>query len=726
MAGECQRLESERCRQLIDKLREFGLDKHIELPQVAIMGDTSSGKSSVLSALSGITFPSSDQLTTRCPTQLVLTHAETFSGNVTLKRYEPRPAEKIVPTQISSLEEITSQIERLTKQLVDEGQSISDDSIVIKVAGPEFPNLTLIDLPGIVRTVESGEDKSIIPRIQALVKRYLEQSRTMILAVVPANVDIHNTGILQAAEEVDPEGIRTQGIITKLDLIDEGAERSVLDILLNRKKHLKLGYHAVKCRGQKELNEKVSIQEGNNKEKIFFETSKFWSRTQVPENLVGIGNLRSKLVTLLEEIIIRELPNVISDIDDKMAESQEKLTRLGEPMDSVGLKRSHYSKCTDAYLYLMKSTIEGNYSVSDFFQTSPENQQQDNRFRAIVRKKDELFQTEITTRTHKFDYMETKGTNLSVGDSVRVVPHVVAGKEPEAIYGTIQSKGADSGSDADSDSGSYADFCEILTEDGAVKKCYNRSNDFSVRSLEKIKVMIAANRGNELSIFPSNNIFCSIVQTYVGQWKDPTMKLFEDYMSDLSKVSTAAIEYLKVKPTVRNHFESRISSILKTLRESVVRELQGKLLSERRPSTLNHYLWDNLTKLRNKPLLDAITALDNPKGARVLVSAVLAIVKNYGVGQTSNEENVAMETEYAVIAYLKVASKRFIDEVPMLLNDHLLCQFLEIVKEKLNVTDKVLSPLLAESPRIIQLRKELRNELEALLASKEEVSQMQF
>jgi len=645
MVVKKQKLESERCRQLIDKLREFGLDKIIELPQVAIMGDTSSGKSSVLSALSGITFPSSDQLTTRCPTQLVLTRANTFSGNVTLKRYEPVLGEKIVPTPITTLEEIPTQIERLTKQLIAEGQSISDDSIVIKVAGPEFPNLTLIDLPGIVRTVENGEDKSIIPRIRALVKRYLEQSRTIILAVVPANVDIHNTEILQAAEEVDPDGVRTQGIITKLDLIDEGAEGSVLEILLNRKKPLKLGYHAVKCRGQKELNEKVSITEGNNKEKQFFETSEFWSRTHVPENLVGIGNLESKLVTLLEELILKELPNVIREIDENLTECKGKLTLLGEPMDSVGLKRSHYCKWTDAYIHLMKSAIEGNYSVSDFFQMSSENAQ-DNRFRAIVREKDELFQKEVRACTHKYDYIEKKAEELSVGDTVKFVT-----KNPEkknAQYcGTISRL----------DKIQSTVDIQSLTAVGEFKQFNLSTHVFSMRSREKIKKMIAANRGNELSIFPSNNIFCSIVQTFVSQWKDPTMKLFQAYMVDLSKVSDAVIEKLKVKTSVRNHLERNIAEILEVLQESVVKELQGKLNSERTPSTLDHSLCDNLAMLRNRPLLNAIHALDKPKGAQVPISAVLASVKNYGIGQTSNEDYVAMETEYAVSAYLKVAAK---------------------------------------------------------------------
>ena len=58
-------------RNFIDSLHSNDLGAYIELPQIAVMGDTSSGKSSVLSAIAGyLLFPSSSVLTTRCPTRL--------------------------------------------------------------------------------------------------------------------------------------------------------------------------------------------------------------------------------------------------------------------------------------------------------------------------------------------------------------------------------------------------------------------------------------------------------------------------------------------------------------------------------------------------------------------------------------------------------------------------------------------------------------------------------
>ncbi|KAL7683669.1 putative Dynamin superfamily, P-loop containing nucleoside triphosphate hydrolase [Plasmopara halstedii] len=137
-------------RKLVDKLRDIGLGQYIELPQIAVMGDTSSGKSSLLSALSGVAFPSNNQLTTRCPTQLVLTRADTFQGTVKLVRFESSDNDENNEAEdLKRMEDVPDAITKLTQKLVDEGQYISDDQIVIEMCGPELPDLTLTDLPGL-------------------------------------------------------------------------------------------------------------------------------------------------------------------------------------------------------------------------------------------------------------------------------------------------------------------------------------------------------------------------------------------------------------------------------------------------------------------------------------------------------------------------------------------------------------------------------------------------
>ena len=63
-----------------------------------------------------------------------------------------------------------------------------------------------------------------------MASRYVSDPRTIILTVIPANADISTSDGLQMARELDPKGLRTIGVITKIDIMDKGtnAKRMVM------------------------------------------------------------------------------------------------------------------------------------------------------------------------------------------------------------------------------------------------------------------------------------------------------------------------------------------------------------------------------------------------------------------------------------------------------------------------------------------------------------------
>ena len=65
-------------------------------------------------------------------------------------------------------------------------------------------------------------EKFVCLQIRDMINDYIKQENTLVLAVSPANQDLSNSDALKLARSVDPEGLRTIGVITKLDLMDEG------------------------------------------------------------------------------------------------------------------------------------------------------------------------------------------------------------------------------------------------------------------------------------------------------------------------------------------------------------------------------------------------------------------------------------------------------------------------------------------------------------------------
>ena len=91
---------------------------------------------------------------------------------------------------------------------------------------------------------------------------------SVILSVSAANVDLANSESLKLARSVDPQGRRTIGVLTKLDLMDAGT--NALDIITGRVYPLKLGFIGVVNRSQQDINAEKSMQDALDSESDFF------------------------------------------------------------------------------------------------------------------------------------------------------------------------------------------------------------------------------------------------------------------------------------------------------------------------------------------------------------------------------------------------------------------------------------------------------------------------
>lgn len=310
------------CIDLIDSLRALGVEQDLALPAIAVIGDQSSGKSSVLEALSGVALPRGSGIVTRCPLVLKLkklNQGEEWKGKVNYDDIE---------VELSDPSEVEEAINTAQNFIAGVGLGISDKLISLDVSSPHVPDLTLIDLPGITRVAVGNQPADIGRQIKRLITKYIQKQETINLVVVPSNVDIATTEALSMAQEVDPEGDRTIGILTKPDLVDKGTEDKVVDVVRNLVCHLKKGYMIVKCRGQQDIQEQLSLAEALQKEQIFFSDHPHF-RALLEDGKATVPCLAERLTMELISHICKSLPLLENQIKETHQSTSEELQKYG-------------------------------------------------------------------------------------------------------------------------------------------------------------------------------------------------------------------------------------------------------------------------------------------------------------------------------------------------------------------------------------------------------------
>ncbi|PKS05339.1 hypothetical protein jhhlp_008713 [Lomentospora prolificans] len=330
--------------QLVNKLQDVfttvGVANPIDLPQIVVVGSQSSGKSSVLENIVGRDFlPRGSGIVTRRPLILQLINRPASSqSNGTKEEIAPGDDKAAnadewgeflhIPGQkFFDFNKIREEIDRETAAKVGRNAGISPAPINLRIYSPNVLNLTLVDLPGLTRVPVGDQPRDIERQIRDMVLKYIAKPNAIILAVTAANVDLANSDGLKLGREVDPEGQRTIGVLTKVDLMDEGTD--VVDILAGRIIPLRLGYVPVVNRGQRDIDNRKSISAALEAEKNFFETHKAYRNKS---SYCGTPYLARKLNLILMMHIKQTLPDIKARISSSLAKYSAELDSLGPSM----------------------------------------------------------------------------------------------------------------------------------------------------------------------------------------------------------------------------------------------------------------------------------------------------------------------------------------------------------------------------------------------------------
>jgi dynamin-like GTPase MGM1, mitochondrial len=260
-------------------------------------------------------------MVTRRPIELTLIHTPRIPGKEGPREYGEFPA--LATGKISDFEQIQKTLMDLNMAVPPE-EAVSDKPIDLRIYSPDVPDLTLIDLPGYVQISSLDQPETLKEKISALCDRYIREPN-IILAVCSADVDLANSPALRASRRVDPLGLRTIGVLTKMDLVspETGAQ-----ILRGNRYPLHLGYVGVVSKASPKDDKKsfLGTQKSNittavtKREDNYFNAhpEQFGSDSHI---MVGTGTLRRRLMEVLESSMASSLHGITNAVQLELEEA---------------------------------------------------------------------------------------------------------------------------------------------------------------------------------------------------------------------------------------------------------------------------------------------------------------------------------------------------------------------------------------------------------------------
>ncbi|KAK0620856.1 P-loop containing nucleoside triphosphate hydrolase protein [Immersiella caudata] len=660
----------------IDHLRLQGINNYVSLPQIIVCGDQSSGKSSVLEAISGVSFPVKSNLCTRFPTELVLRRAQHIGASVSIVPHESRDeserkALRAFQERLEAIHDLPKVIEsaKTAMGITTHGKAFSKDILRVEITGPDQPHLTIVDLPGLIHSETKHQTASDVQLIRDVVQGYMKEPRCIILAVVSAKNDAANQIVLKLAREADSSGNRTLGVITKPDTIVRGSpsEAQYLSLAWNQDVKFRLGWHVLKNMDSDKGNS--TLAQRDVEEADFFAQGAW---TELPQASLGVKALRGRLSTVLLRQIAAELPGLIQEIETRFTACQDQLVKLGKLRASLNEQRLYMFDLSQAFQTLVKAAVDGTYNDAFFVDAkSPEGYWQ--RARAVVHNLNGDFSSELLRCGH---------------------------------------------------------FRQIEDDDVVLEN----SSEGSQQSISKaafiihIENLMRRTRGRELPGTFNPMVVADLFLEQSKPWDSIAEKHVKQVWSAMNTflrlVAGHIADFSTSKALEREIFEPAMNDLLKQLRDKTAEFLGPHRAGH--PITYNHYFTETLQNARRERLTKTTTAAvrkffgsDDLSSSRLSGSYNLQTLVSSLVA--SNEPNMdryaAQEALDCLDAYYKVALKRFIDDIAVqVIEEKLVAQLHNILSPVsiFKMSDDQISGIAGDSEESKSRREQLNRQLSVL------------
>ncbi|KAF8193681.1 P-loop containing nucleoside triphosphate hydrolase protein [Pholiota molesta] len=451
-----------KCRDLMglyNDLLDLGAEAIFDLPRVVVIGGQSSGKSSLVEAVSGINVPRDSGTCTRCPMVCTMSSdASSWSCRIEIS-YEynadgtplgSNRTEPFGPALIGDKDAVELWIRRAQAAILSphrppsffvnltaaelRNNAKSDMDILpfsknvvhVKVQDPEATDLSFVDLPGLIQNA----DEDLITIVRTLVESYVIGQNTLIVIAMPMSDDIENMQAVTLAGKADPEKDRTIGVLTKPDTLTKGStggREKWKAVLEGREIVTTHGYYCVRLPDDDERERKITPLEAQRNAAHFFDTTAPWDK-MVDRTRFGIPNFVSSISALLVDRIERNLPDLRKAVEVELALCHQEISRLpplsnAEPSTEIILRVNAF--CRD-----VSEAVRGDRMDRRFIQM--------NKAR-YLRYKNDIMMT--TPDFRPFEDDETSGSSLvdtrtasrSLSDVRRIIKQSIGWELPGEI-----------------------------------------------------------------------------------------------------------------------------------------------------------------------------------------------------------------------------------------------------------------------------------------------------
>ncbi|KAJ7494128.1 P-loop containing nucleoside triphosphate hydrolase protein [Mycena latifolia] len=705
---------------LVNRLHNTGVQIDIDLPQIAVIGSQSAGKSSLIESISGITLPRAGGTCTRCPTECRLSRSDTaWKCTVELRFIADKSGQTLgQPLTEAFGEPIFDKSEPARSFLDDDDEdspetSFSTNYISLQISGPEVANLSFVDLPGLIASVSSrGGNERDIAMVESLVTSYISKPSCVILLTVACETDFENQGAHHLTKKYDPEGKRTIGMPFSLCAIPHGDEESWLPLIRNEQETLENNWYCVKLPSSQDLKQGITWQEARARENDFFSFTPPWSELDsMYQKYLKTSNLIDRLSSILSDLISKRLPQLQIELENTIQKTRTGLQQLPKPPSSDPM--SEIASLLHDFVGALHTLIEGVPSADGLLQ--------------VIRPVQEQFRRDIRNTAPDFWPFET---GLREG-----------GYDP------------------------FPDPSFLSNEDGSGPHDHQVQPERVPIFINEVMERVLAARTRELPGHYPFVVQKSFVAEFKVKWASPAKVLCHVVHRTLSQQVKALISHhfssfgqggleQRVTILVQDHMNQRAEAAEALIAKQIALEEGG-------PFTLNeHYLADYKAKFlsyykgarekaQNATLAAAIDRYRGRSAPRVSevydevpsfsgIAGVLSGLATIGLNGVDAEDLVkllppdrmdpALNIMSDVRAYFQVAYKRIADNVPSAIDHELIRgvgrDMLPTLYSGLGINGpdglRICRELAQESPSVAGKREELLKRLERLeTASKE-------